>query len=67
MSKSKFKPGDKVVTSANYARATGFKRPIEGRLIKQTGWQADVWQVRLEGFPKPERLHSTMFVKMEKQ
>lgn len=66
MVKSKFKPGDAVVTSAAYARVTKFKRPIEGTLIKQTGWQADVWHVRLDGFARPERLHSSMFVKMEK-
>lgn len=63
---SKFSPGDKVVTSGAYARVTKFKTPIAGVLIKETGWQSDVWQVQLNGFPKPERLHSSMFVKMEK-
>lgn len=64
MSKKKFKAGDLIVTNAMFAKVIGNKKPISGTVLKETGWQADVWQVRLDGFAKPQRIHAGM---MEKQ
>lgn len=65
MAKSKLKPGDKVVTNAQYARITKFERPTEGYLIKQTGWQSDVWLTMMDGFEVAQRIHSSLLVRME--
>jgi hypothetical protein len=61
--KSKFRVGDRVITNARYKKTTGFEKPIEGRILRETGWQAEVWLVQMDGFAKPQRVHESMMEK----
>lgn len=63
--KSNFRAGDAVRTNARYARVVGNKEPHEGTLVKQTGWQADVWLVAMPLFEKPQRIHESMLEKVK--
>lgn len=63
--KSSFKTGDAVRTNERYARVIGNAVPHEGTLVKQTGWQADVWLVNMPLFTRPQRIHESMLEKVQ--